>query len=307
MTMQLSLRVPLALQNNSRRAILYMIFSSLCFAAVELAGNFYVRNVTAPQLVWSRYAVHLLFMLAVLGPRFKTRLYKTSRLKLQIVRSLTMVAMPLCFILAATHMPTNDVWSVYWLSPAMMLVLSTLVLHEPVGNTRWIVCAIGFVGALLVYRPDGGILNPYSIFAFGCGLAIALHLMLSRILREDHPILSLFHTALWAFLVFSFFLPFLWKTPALTDLIGIVLVGLIGMVALYTLALSGELVPLSVVAIFSYTELIWDLLLKGLFFGVVPGKSELLGALLITVVTGFLLYREFNHPYVEIKPVVEPI
>ncbi len=48
--MQFSLPVPLALQNSSRRAILYMIFSAFCFAAVELAGNFYVRNITAPSI-----------------------------------------------------------------------------------------------------------------------------------------------------------------------------------------------------------------------------------------------------------------
>lgn len=305
--MQFSLPVPLALQNSSRRAILYMIFSAFCFAAVELAGNFYVRNITAPQLIWGRYAAHLLFMMAVLGPRYKARLVKTSRIKLQIVRSLTMLAMPVCFLLAVTHMPTNDVWSVYWLSPAIMLLLSTLLLHEPVGNTRWIICVIAFVGALLVYRPDRGIITPYAIFAFGCGLAIALHLALSRILREDHPLTSLFHTALWVFLSLSVFVPFIWKTPALTDLIGIVLVGLIGMVGLFTLARAGELVPLSVVAVFSYAEVIWDLLLKGLFLGVLPGKSELVGTILITVVLGFLLYREFSQPHVEIEPVIEPI
>jgi hypothetical protein len=64
--------------------------------------------------------------------------------------------------------------------------------------------------------------------------------------------------------------------------------------------------PLSVVAVFSYAELVWDLLLKGLLFGVLPGKSELIGTLLVTLVMGFLLYREFRQPRIEIEPVIEP-
>jgi hypothetical protein len=70
---------------------------------------------------------------------------------------------------------------------------------------------------------------------------------------------------------------------------------------------AGELMPLSVVAVFSYAELVWDLLLKGLLFGVLPGKIELIGTLLVTLVMGFLLYREFRQPYLEIEPVIEPV
>lgn len=304
--LQPNLRIP-KLQNISRRAILCMMIASLCFAAVELIGVYFIKNIPLYQVVWSRYAVHLLFMLSVFGPRLKTRLFKTSRLKLQILRSLTMFAMPVCYVLAINNMPANDLWSVYWVSPAIMLALSALVLHEPVGNTRWIACIIAFGGALLILRPDQGILNPFSLTAFGCGLAISIHLMLSRVLRNDHSIVSLFYTAFWAFLSFSIFVPFLWKTPALTDLIGVVLIALLGMVALYTLARAGELVPLSVVGIFAYTELIWNLVIKSLLFGTVPGKSELLGAFVIALVTGFLIYRESTQPHVAIEPVSESV
>src|SRR5689334_1497435 len=121
-----------ALQNISRRAILCMLIASFCFAAIELLGRYFIHNIPLYQVVWSRYAVHILFMLAVFGPRFKTRLFKTSSIKLQIIRSLTMFAMPVCYVIAFGNMPTGDLWSVYWLSPGIMLALSAFVLREPV-------------------------------------------------------------------------------------------------------------------------------------------------------------------------------
>ena len=288
-----------AVSSVTMRAILYMVLSALCFAVVELTGQVLVQGISPYQLVWGRYAVHLLFMVVVLGPRYKSKLVQTGALKLQILRSMTMLAMPVCFILAASAMPANDVWSVYWSSPLVMLALSTWILGEPAGGKRWIAGLVGFAGMLFVFQPDKGVFSPASVLAFGMGVAISLHLMLSRILRHDHPLTSLFHTALWVFVVLSFVVPFLWQTPSLRTLLGIIIVGLVGMVGLFVLARSGELVPLPVVASFSYTEAIWRLALNALFLGIMPHKSELLGVLIVAGVIGYLLFNETRQPRVE--------
>lgn len=303
--MNLSLRMPAVVQQVSLRAIIYMTLSAFCFSTVELLGAYFVRGITLYQVVWGRYAVHLLFMLVVLGPRYKGTLVRSSRLPLQIIRSLTMVAMPVAFILATTQMPSHNVWAIYWLSPFMMLALSTWVLREPAGRVRWIAALVGFVGMMLVLRPDAGVFSPAAILPLIVGAAISLHLMFSRILRDDHPLTSLFHTALWVFIVMSFVMPLVWQRPALTDLIGVVIVGLVGCLALLVLARSGELVPLPVVASFSYTEGIWTMLLSALLFGQMPGKIELLGVVIIAGVTLYLFFYEAGTPYTEPEPVIE--
>lgn len=284
------------MQRVSLRAIGYMVLSAMCFAAAEIVAAHFVQGISQIQLVWGRYAVHLLFMITVLGPRYKGKLVKTKKLKLHILRSLTMLVMPAGFILAySAHMPPNDALSLYWLSPLMMLALSTLVLREPVGPVRWVAGLIGFVAMVLIYRPDRNILSPAALLALASGLAISLHLMLSRILREDHPITSLFHTALWVFVIVTFLMPFVWQRPSGTDLEGILIVGLIGVFGLFVLARAGELMPLSVVSFFSYSDPIWALILNAIFFGVMPQKHEMFGALVIAGVMIFLLFYEFGH------------
>lgn len=283
--------VPLT-QLVSLRAIFYMCLASLCFSVVELVGQHVVQNVSAYATVWFRYAVHLLFMIIVLGPRYRTKLVQTSNLKLQIVRSLTMLGMPVCFILAAQRMPANDVWAVYWTSPLVALALSTWVLRESAGTIRWAASLIGLVGVLFIIQPDAGIFAPAALLAFGMGVCISLHLMFSRILRHDHPLASLFYTALWVFLILCFFLPAFWEMPSLTSVVGMTIVGLVGMVGLFALARSGELAPLAVVASFAYTEVLWTVILNLVFFGILPGLRTVLGASVLVAATACLLFYE---------------
>ncbi|MBZ0297819.1 MAG: DMT family transporter [Anaerolineae bacterium] len=294
MSLHLSLHAPSVVQRVALRAIFYMALSSLCFSLVELVGQHMVSNVSPYQLVWARYFVHLLFMVLVLGPRYKTNLVRTSNLKLQIVRSLTMLAMPVCFIMSARYLALNNIWAIYWTSPLMALALSTWVLGEAAGFTRWVAGFIGLAGTLLIVEPDMGIFAPAALLALGMGLSISLHLMFSRILRKDHPLASLFYTALWVFLALSFVVPFLWSAPSLTSLVGMILVGIVGMVGLFALARSGELAPLSIVASFAYLEVVWTLILNLLLFGYVPDKRMIVGAFVIIAATAYLLIFEGN-------------
>jgi len=294
--MSLLSRISSVMQRVTFRAIACMIISSICFSILELVGYHFTAGITSYQVIWGRYTVHILFMVIVLGPRYKTTLVKTDRLGLQILRSLTMFAMPVCFLIASQYMPSNDVWAAYWTAPLVMLTLAAWVLREPVGLTRWIAAVIGFAAMMLIYRPDRDLFNPAVILAFGVGLSISLHLTFSRILRHDHPLTSLFHTALWVFVVLSFIVPALWQAPSLRNVVGIVIIGLVGMVTLYVLARAGELAPIPIVAGFAYTEGVSRLLMNLIFFGIMPTKSAVLGTAIIVLMTVYLLYYELRQP-----------
>jgi drug/metabolite transporter (DMT)-like permease len=277
------------------RAALFMVLSALCFSLIEISGEHLVKGVPPFEIVWLRYAVHLAFMLVVLAPRYKTTLVRTSRPGLQIVRSLTMLVMPVCFIFAATKMPVNDVWALQWLSPLIMLVLSHWILHEPANGRQWIVAGVGYAGMLLTLHVDRGIISPAGLLAVGTGVCLALHLTLSRVLRSDHPLTSLFHTALWVFIALGFVVPFSWVFPSKLSMLGLVIIGLVGALGLYALARSGELVPIPIVASFAYIEAFWTLLINAALFGILPGKSILAGTAIILVVTVYQLLSEYRR------------
>ena len=276
-------------------AIGHMLLASLCFAAIETVGGVFIRGESSVEIVWFRYATHLFIMLVVFAPRYRRGLVRSTKPSLQVVRSLTMLAMPACYLLAVHRMPSYDVWSVYWMSPLIALALSTFVLGERAGRTRWTASLVGLVGVLAILRPDAATLGPAMVLAFGMGLCISVHLMLSRVLRADSPITSLFHTALWVFIVLCFVIRTFWVVPDLSNMVGMVLIGLIGLVGLYSLARAGELAPLAVVASFAYSETLWLMFFGVLAFHIIPGRRSIAGAAVVAGTIGFLLVYEYQR------------
>jgi len=85
------------------------------------------------EVVWVRYGVHLMLMLALWTPGGPARLVRTRRPGLHVIRALTMLGMPACFVLAITRMPLDAVMSLFWISPLMAMLLAAMWLGDRPG------------------------------------------------------------------------------------------------------------------------------------------------------------------------------
>lgn len=280
----------------------YMLGASACLAMVETIGGHFISDLSVVQLVWSRYAIHLMLLLVVLAPRRGAAIVQSSNLGLQIVRSMTMLVMPLAFVLAVNYMPANDVWTAYWLSPLTILGLGVIVLGERAGPVRWVAGFVGLFAAALVEHPNRGLISPAILPAIGVGVAISLHLLLSRVLRRDEPLASLFHSALWVFAALTLVVPFVWDMPSGRSWVGIVFVALAGMACLYWLARAGETAPLPVVATFAYSELVWLVALRLVIYHIRPDRWAALGSLIVVGLISFMLVYEYRTATADLTP-----
>ena len=71
----------------SARAILFMLCTVMCFAVLETTAKYLTRSYPVPQVVWARYTVHMVLMLALLGPRMRLNLVRTSQPGGQLIRA----------------------------------------------------------------------------------------------------------------------------------------------------------------------------------------------------------------------------
>ena len=90
-------------------AMAAMTAAAFFWAVVENLGGLVPRGDSPVQTVWSRYLVHLLFMLIAFGPREGRALVRTRCFGLQVSRALLMVGMPACFIWGAILLPMQIV------------------------------------------------------------------------------------------------------------------------------------------------------------------------------------------------------
>jgi drug/metabolite transporter (DMT)-like permease len=270
-----------------------MVLTAFFWAVVEILGGLIPRGYSPVQTVWSRYLVHLLFMIAVFGPRQGKTLLRTGCIGLQVSRALLMLGMPLCFIWGAAILPVRVVWLLSWGSVMMMLALGWLLLREPVAPGAWIAAGAGWVG---IWVMSGSDLPPVSwryLAPLGMGFCFALYVTMTKRMPTENTYAKLFHTALWVFLPLSLVLPLRWKMPS-PQVLGIYCsIGLLGYLALFFLDKSIELAPTSLTAPLIYTMPLWLAFLNYLVAGKLLGGMAVAGALIVLATSTGLVLNEW--------------
>src|SRR4051812_11174339 len=114
-----------------RAALLVLVFT-FCWAAVELVGS--ATGVSAYQVVWTRYGIHLALMALLFGPRQGVKLVRTAQPLREVLCSLLMLGMPLCFIWALSRMAASDALAVFWTAPLLIIVITAAIGQQHGGG-----------------------------------------------------------------------------------------------------------------------------------------------------------------------------
>ena len=244
--------------NAARRSMAWMIAFVALWALVEALAAGLHRGYSPWQVVWTRYAVHLLAMLAAFGWREPSSLWRTPRPGFQLARSMCMVAMPAAAVFGLTRggLDADTLMAGFWIAPLLIVALAAAWLHERGTVVAWLACGVAFAGALL------GLLHGLpAARAMAWPLAMAssfgAYVVMTRALRVEPTRVNLFWTALGVFAVLSPFMPRVWITPDLHDLALMVAVGVVGLGALLALDRSAHAAPVSIAAPMAYLQ--WPL------------------------------------------------
>lgn len=248
------------------------------FSSMDTIAKYVLRSYPLPPLIWARYAVHLAFMLVLLAPRMGLNLVRTAHPWLQLVRGLLLVVSTAFFYLSLSYLPLAEAAAISFVGPVMTTALSGPLLGERVTRRQWAAVTLGFVGVLIIIRPGGGLLTPAAIFPLCTALAFSLYQIVTRkIVGREHPLTTLFYTALVGAAVSSVVLPFTWQTPTLAQIPLIVAIGLLGGFGHFLLIRAVTQASPTALAPFVYVQLIWSTLLAFVVFGEFPNSGSLIG------------------------------
>jgi drug/metabolite transporter (DMT)-like permease len=277
----------------STRAVLLMLCTVIFFAVLETTGKYLSRFYPVPEVVWARYAVHLLLMLAILAPRMRLRLVRTARPIGQILRAALLLGSTLCNFAALSFLPLAEVKAISFVSPLLVAIFAVWLLREHVSWDKWLAVIVGFLGVLFIVRPGSAMLTWASALALGNALCYSLYQIMTRRISEDEdPITTLFYTALVGFLVMSAIMPFVWVTPSLKHVPLVLLLGTMGVCGHFLLIKALELERASTLSPLGYTQLLWVTLLGYLVFGDLPDRHAVIG---MGIIVGSGLYVAWGH------------
>lgn len=248
---------------DRRQAMLLMTAFAVLWAVLENEVGVRLRQpYDLTQIVWCRYASHLLIVAMVWGLRQPSRLWVTSRPRLQVGRSLLMLVMPLSFAVAvASGSAVAAAWAVFWCAPLLILAFANIVSHESVPAWAWLVTLLASVGAIAMIGPPG--LPAVRALAWPLVMAgsFALYVVLTRELRSEPLSANMFFTAVGVIIPLSFYVPRVWMTPTPHDAIILLGIGAVGFLALVALDRAAERAPVSMTAAFLAMQVATTLLI----------------------------------------------
>jgi drug/metabolite transporter (DMT)-like permease len=265
-----------------------------CFALLDTTAKYLNLLMSTLEVAWARYTGAFLFPFIVSNPWTRPGLIRTTRPTLQFVRSLLLLASTLFNFAALRYLQLDQAIAIIFSTPFFVAALSGPLLGEWVRWRRWTAIAVGFVGVLVVTRPEPATFQPAALLSVGAALCYALYSIATRVLaRTDANDTILFYSNLVGAAVLLPIVPFVWTTP--TDPLVIALMvatGAIGSFGHYLLIAAHRLTPAAVLSPFIYTEIVLVTATGFLVFGDVPNRWTIVGAAIVVASGLYILHRE---------------
>lgn len=198
-------------------------------------------------------------------------------------------------IVGISKVPLSVFAAIMQIAPLLTIIGAAVFLGETVGWRRWAAVLVGLTGMLIVIRPFGASFSGWELFAVMGVSGLAGRDLVTRLAPQHLPALTL---SVWGFgstipvglIVYMFEdMPLTAQPIALAHIFGAVLFTAFGYLAV-TAAM--RMAPVSIVAPFRYTRLLFTTSLGILVFGERPDAPTLFGAALVLVAGIYSFLRE---------------
>lgn len=249
-------------------------------------------SMPAVEIAWLRYLIFVLFGLALAGRTHVVTLWP-KRPRLQVLRGLTLVGSAVLFIAGLNHLQMAEASAISFVSPAFITALSVPFLGERVGVRRWGATLVGLLGVLIVIRPGGSALQLAAMFPLSSAVCWAVAIIATRKMgTHDRGETTLLWSAGVGLLLLSCLLPFDFVVPTWRQVLICTTLGIAASTGQYLMILAYRRAAASLLAPFSYIQLICSAGLGYLIFGSVPDAAAFVGAGVIIASGLYIVHRE---------------
>jgi len=267
----------------SLSAALLIVLASACFTVIDVSVKYLSQRYPVPLLVWARWSVQALLMLALLAPKLRWKLVRTGRLGMQLTRGVVLIGSSICFFSALKYLPLAEATALNYTSPILVTLMAGWFLGERLTRPRWAFVIAGLLGMILIVRPGSDVLAPAALLAFGAASLYATFQILTRKLAGEDLMVLLIYPALVGAVVLSVPIPFLdditWYP--IRDVALFVGIGIMGFFGHLLFIRAFQRASASAIAPFTYMQLVWSTLAGWMVFGTLPDVWTFCGIVII--------------------------
>jgi drug/metabolite transporter (DMT)-like permease len=275
------------------RGIALILASTVFLGASDVTAKYLSTTLPSIEIAWIRFLVFALIMSPAMVPGSPLYALRSQRSGLQAMRGVALLGSSLFFISGLRFLPIAEASATGFVAPLFVTALSIVFLGETVGVRRWLATAVGLIGVLIILRPGTGAFHPAAFFPIVSALAWACTLIMTRMMSgRDHAITTMTYSSIVGVCILSALVPLVWVAPSWHDILFGVFIGLASTAGQWIVVLAFRYADASVLAPFSYTQLLWVSILGFVIFGEVPDVWTVTGAVFIVGSGLYTAHRE---------------
>ncbi|TCP42103.1 DMT family transporter [Rhodovulum marinum] len=173
------------------RAAVWMTGAIVSFSSMAVAGRMVSIELDTFELMLYRSLIGILLVVSVAALFGRLGEVSTRQLGLHLVRNISHFTGQNLWFLAITMIPLAQVFALEFTAPLWVALLAPLVLGERLTRSRALAALTGFIGILIVARPDPTALDPGALAALGAALGFAGSALFTKRLTATQGIVSI--------------------------------------------------------------------------------------------------------------------
>jgi drug/metabolite transporter (DMT)-like permease len=284
--------------SGNLRSIVAMLVAVGFFALMDAVLKALSARYPVLQIAALRGATALPLVVAYITWRGAWHTVARIRWPLHLLRGVLGITMLALFTLGVRELPLSAAYTLFFISPLLITLLSVPVLRERVPPAHWWAIAGGFVGVLIALRPSGGdlqagLVTTGGLAVLGAALCYAVTAVTGRLVsRTDSSESVVLSMMLMMALGAGALAAPQWVAIQTGDgwlLLALAITGFCGQLAITEAFRHGQA---SAVAPFEYSALAWGLGLDWLIWQSLPAAHTWLGAAIIIGSGLYVVRRE---------------
>lgn len=245
-------------------------------------------------MVFVRAIFGVIFLLPLMHQTGWKKTFKTTNLKLQLVRTFVVLLAISTSYYAYRHLPLNLATSIGFIQPLIITILALFFLQEKIRYGQWISLAVGYAGVLFLVNPFSASFDPNIFIALAANLLAGIAIIATKVLSRGDQNVTIMSYSYIGLLILSGILAINgWTTPSLFDVTILFGMGGMGTLAQYSYINALKFGTASFVAPFEYSRLVVAIPVGYLFFHEGISALTLIGASII-ILSNLYIARSKN-------------
>jgi drug/metabolite transporter (DMT)-like permease len=271
--------------------IIFVIFAYLSFSLLDTIQKTLIIYYSVFQILFIKYCFTVCLSFIESRRKKNYKFYLTKNVKLQILRSFLSILESACFVLAFKYLSLADAHSIGGLTPIIVVIFSSIILKEKITTKIWLAVFMGFVGVLIIMRPELSIFDLKSVIPLLAALFLGLYQVVTKKVSEyDKNETSLFYTAIIGILIMGTASFFYWLPIDLSSIFLFIGIGIFYSLGLYLQIIALSKARASIIQPFHYSLIFWAIIFGFIFYKDVPDLLTITGAMIIAS-SGIYIYR----------------